>query len=497
MVRRVALGLALSLCACADVHAVTCEREGEARIAIESGPRDSLDLLFVIENGGGLSEEQVALTRELSRLARILVTGDIDGDGVRELRALSSVHVGVVSSDMGTGGFTTATCGNGLGGFMFGDDGLLLGRGRTAIPGCELAYPAVFQFAPALDDPEDFASALSCVATVGTAGCQLEQHLDAMLKSVSPAVAPAWSREGYVPPIFLEGTRGHGDGPNAGFLRPDSVLATVVVAEEDDCSASDVDIFNFAAGSRYASVDVSRRCPFLVEALQPIERYIEGLVGLRRHPHDVVFGVIAGVPVEVQGRDTETILTHPDMQVMVDPLTPTRIRPSCNRGGNIAFPPRRIVSVAAGLEAAGALTTVQSICQDNFAEPIDAILARIAEALGGTDCLADDLEVDDEGRIDCDVLELVPAGMTCDALPGRRRVGEEEREGVARELCAVDQVALTDLSAPGFFYETADTTPEAESDIAEQCGERGRRVRFTTPRIVGSEVWMDCATCRP
>jgi hypothetical protein len=116
-----------------------------------------------------------------------------------------------------------------------------------------------------------------------------------------------------------------------------------------------------------------------------------GLLGLRRDPRRLVFGVLAGIPVhaiEDPARpDYEAILDDPDMQEIIDPSMPTRLRPSCNvPGRGIAFPPRRIVRVARGLDAGGAGVVVGSLCQESFAAPIDAFVSRIAEPLTQPEC---------------------------------------------------------------------------------------------------------------
>jgi hypothetical protein len=55
-------------------------------------------------------------------------------------------------------------------------------------------------------------------------------------------------------------------------------------------------------------------------------------------------------------------------------------------GRGIAFPPRRIVRVAQGLEQAGAGVSVGSLCQDSFAAPIDGFVARLAAPLTRPEC---------------------------------------------------------------------------------------------------------------
>ncbi|UJR78759.1 hypothetical protein [Sandaracinus amylolyticus] len=352
---------------------------------------DELDLLFVIDDSGSMGEEQASLTEELPRFVQALSTGDRDGDGTRDFDPVTSLHVAVVTTDMGVGGNLVPTCDGGLFGAELGDDGVMITAGRTSILGCMPSYPAIFQYR-AGEDVADFAMELACVATVGTGGCGFEQPLEAALKAISPSTA----REGYTPPIFLGGTRGHGDGVNAGFLREGSVLGVLVVTDEEDCSTPDPGIFD-PSDERFSSADLSLRCFAFPDVPHRIERYVAGedgragLLGLRRDPSRLVFGVLAGIPVDAATDpahpDFDAILEHPDMQEIVDPSMPTRLRPSCNvPGAGVSFAPRRIVEVARGLDARGAGAVVGSICQNSFAGQFDGMIEALGAALTRPEC---------------------------------------------------------------------------------------------------------------
>lgn len=370
---------------------------------VDAGPvcvpdTDELDLLLVIENAGNVGEELASLTEDLPRLLTVLTTGDRDGDGTPDFDPVRALQVGVVTSDMGTGGVDIPPCTGGAFGSDFGDDGVLRTRGATSVTSCEASYPSVLAFAAdAGEDLDAFTAELACLTLgVGTDGCGYEQPLEALLKALSPSVPTAWTAPGYAAPRFFRDTFGHGDGANAGFVREGSVLAVLLLAIEDDCSASDLALFDPAAEA-YQSVDLSMRCFAFPEAQHPVDRYVggegghAGLLGLRREPANLVFGVLAGVPVDAiedpSRPDYDAILEHPLMQETVDPTMPTRLVPSCNvPGRGLAFPPRRIVDTARGLEQAGAGTVVGSVCQESYAGPIDAFVARIADALTRPEC---------------------------------------------------------------------------------------------------------------
>jgi hypothetical protein len=344
---------------------------------------DQLDLLFMVDNSNSMSEEQTSLTAELPRLVRALASGDSDGDGTPDFAPIASLHVGVVTSDMGVGGFMVPTCNTGTFGALLGDDGVLLTRGRTSIPGCMATYPAVFSFMSG-DSADAFASEVACVVTAGTGGCGFEQQLDAVLKALSPSVPQAWTVPGYVSPVFVDGTSGHADGANAGFVRAGSILATVIVTDEEDCSALDPRLFD--PMSPMYSADLNLRCFTYPDATHPVSRFVDGLSALRRDPGRLVVSVIAGVPVGLSGdtaAEYDVILADPDMIERLDTSMPglNRLAPSCNvPGRGLAFPPRRIVEVARGLDLAGAQTDVHSICQSSFAASIDALVRSVAQA---------------------------------------------------------------------------------------------------------------------
>jgi hypothetical protein len=352
---------------------------------LDAGPcvefaNEPVDLLFMVDNSNSMAEEQESLAMQFEGLVGDLSRGDLDpavdadGDGDRndlgdDFPPVGSLHVGVVTSDMGTGGFNVMTCSDEP---NFGDDGILRTRGNTGIDGCRAEYPSFLEFS-ARESVPAFARDVGCVARAGTGGCGFEQPLEAVLKAVTPSTCTdPWC-------TFGMASRGHADGANDGFLRPDSVLAIVLLTDEEDCSVVDPDLFN-SSSTRYSG-ELNLRCFLNPTASHPISRYVEGLLATRESPDSLVFGVIAGVPPDLAGAPFDEILDAPLMQEVIDPTMLTRLRPSCNvPGRGIAFPPRRLVSVARDLEAAGASSVVQSICDEDFS-PIDGVIERVGRHL--------------------------------------------------------------------------------------------------------------------
>jgi hypothetical protein len=352
-------------------------------------PVTEVDLLLLVDDSSSMSEEQVLLLRELPAMVRALASGDLDDDGRSDVRGVTSLHVGVITPDLGAGPFAAVpTCAVGL-----GDDGILRDASRSVTP-CGTTLPSnVLAFAPASDDEAEFVEALACVASTGTRGCGFEQQLEATLKALTPSAPRAWTRPGYVPPRFLDarGTNdaeeGQGERANAGFLRPDSVLAILVLTDEEDCSVSDYGLFA-SDDPRFAEVPLSRRC---FAALEPpnqlvrgVERYVDGLLGLRRRSEDLVFAAIVGMPVETvpaagEVADFEAILSHPDM--IGYPPTGGGAVQACMSERGVAVAGRRFVELARGLSEAGAAVVLDSICRETYEAPRTSALRSIGARL--------------------------------------------------------------------------------------------------------------------
>lgn len=375
---------------------------------------DKVDLLFVVDDSNTMREEQAALRSEFPRLIKALATGDIDGDGTPERSAVSDMHLGVVSSDMGLVGIDDVAKCQG-----FGDDGVLQHQPSPEIENCASDYPPFLTFSAERDDVDATANDFACIATLGTGGCGFEQPLESALKALWPADDPfAGPHDGSNRITFLRdvngfGMLGHGDNDNAGFLRNDpvqglSVIAVIVVSDEDDCSAHDTSLFTpnafldpgNPADSELLQQGLNVRCPLNADDLYETERYVEGLRALRRNSEQlVVFAAIVGVPPETVTADAlaatdfadaasrkqfySAIHEHPQMQLAIndngtpDPADDTLV-PSCETDTGKAFPPWRTVEVAEGFGENG---LVQSICADDFGPAIDAIAALIGKHL--------------------------------------------------------------------------------------------------------------------
>jgi hypothetical protein len=499
----IAIALSLSLVACLDRTPAPldpCTRSGVVE-RFRMTRVENVDLLFMIDNSGSMSQEQASLVAQIPRLIQVLASGDESPDDGIEIGVdfppVTSLHVGVISSDMGTGGFRVPTCNEP----NFGDDGILLQQGDTA-SGCMASYPTSFltyQSGAAGADPLAFARDVSCISVLGTGGCGFEQQLEAMLKAVTPSTQePVGAFDG----VFTMGQPGHGDNTNTGFVREDSLLAIIAVTDEEDCSAADLDLFNGA--SAVYTGDPNLRCFQYAnhpnQPVHPVQRYVDGLLARRPDPNLFIFAGIVGVPTDLvhPTTDYDAILADPRMQEMVDPDMPTRLRPSCEiPGRGEAYPPRRFVELARDLDARGAGGIIQSICQADFTPAIDAIIEKLVDVLRGT-CLPRQLNPDEMGRVECDVVEVLPTTgdvTTCAAIPGRESIGVDPDTG--GEVCRVAQVAAgRDVTpvAPGWYYD------DFSSDVRTQCATiptGAQRIAFTTGNEPRSGVLLRLECLQP
>jgi hypothetical protein len=445
---------------------------------------DRVDLLFVVDDSESMREEQAALRAQFPKLIRVLTSGDRDDGGdTHDFTPPKDLHLGVVSTDLGLGGFDDALhsgCSD------LGDDGRLLHAPSPELSACAPSYPPFLSFHSGVDDPATTAHDFACIASLGTDGCGFEQQLESMLKALWPSDDP---RVTFVPDHAGFGASGQGDavmggrpGANAGFLRSDAVrgpslLAVVIVTDEEDCSSRDLThllpdgLLDPADADQSTVLAQGRnvRCQLNQQNLYETVRYVNALRALRPGRDDlVVFAAIAGVPPDsvaevpddfahdevARARFYAGILDHPAMQPTVDTRgtdTPAddTIRPSCETSFGRAFPPRRIVQVAEGFGASG---MVQSICQDDFGPAMDAIASLISKPFEAG-CLPRPLVRDADGRVSCDVIWELPAAggapagtpTECAASPllSSPEAGEPPRTLDGRARCRVPQLGVS------------------------------------------------------
>ena len=325
----------------------------------------NIDILFVIDDSGSMGEEQASLARNFPAFINLLST--IEG-------GLPDVHIGVVSSNVGTGGVNIGGCSTAS--QPDGDDGNLQTNGCAGATAGYLEDIRQADGSRLRNYSGDLASVFTCMAQLGTTGCGFEAHLESAYRALQP-------------------------GKNPGFLRPDAYLAIVFVADEDDCSALPGGAL---FGDPMATIGsplgprTSFRCwEFGVECdnepnprafgtyrncrpraaspyMQGVQRYVDYVRSLKDSPRDIV---VAGIIGNVDDERTSVVVADPD------DVTRPMLAPACTSAVGVAAPAHRI---QAFLDSFGDHATQTTICNEN----LDDALVQIGELLKitlGAPCL--------------------------------------------------------------------------------------------------------------
>ena len=487
-------------------------------------PQRALDLLILIDDSISMEDEQAKLAEQVPRLVNLLLTGGVDTDGVSmpvgDFPAVQSLHVAVITPDLGystepTTTYqegvdfdpTTACTNTGKAGFM-----QRMGLAGTAQE-CTAQTPPdgtlYLNFPEPPFNQADFIDDVTCV-TGQTGGCGFEQQLEAVLASDRNTA-------------------------NGGFSRDDALLAVIMITDEDDCSTTDPRVFDtvqrpgnpyqgpFADPPTNSLVQFNLRCWQHQQALQQIQRYVDGIANLKADPSQVVFAAITGIPedsaLDPVNFDTDAdryaaILAHPGMVEVPDPADDgaqdQALTPACiaGDGSGAAAPGVRIVETINGLAGSntGVGTVVESICASDYAPALNAIVDRIAAALRQL-CLPRPLNRDSKGLVGCEVREVQPAGDECDEARGRVLIGTDDvgpaGESDVRNVCRITQLPTSkdDVDPPdglGWFYD--DFTPETQSACSFiEDPDKRQRVSFTdgADPVSGARVRFECLQTAP
>jgi hypothetical protein len=375
------LGLALAVlagCPTRDVSQLDPNPDKEQLKEIPVSANRDVDILFVIDNSKSMKEEQDSLRANFPRFIDVLNT--IEG-------GLPNVHLGVVSSDMGLGGYTYSNCSGS------GDDGAL-----QYAPSGDCPVPTD----PWIEDVDDGAGGrrqnytggtldqvFGCIANLGTGGCGFEQHFESMKRG-------------------LERSQEASD-LNTGFLRPDAFLAVIFLADEDDCSPRDGSVLDPSPSQNTISSTLgpftSFRCaefgitcdegnlqrsptdytncvPRGDSYFNHSDYYYDFLTGLKDDPNLIYVAAIAGNEAPV-GVFMDTPPTGGEV--------PT-IKPSCQTTGTGKADPG--VRIRALVDRFGSRGTFTSICQEDLTDALDEI-AKALKRIIGTPCLEGNLRTTD------------------------------------------------------------------------------------------------------
>jgi hypothetical protein len=338
-----------------------------------------IDILFVIDNSGSMAEEQDALRANFPQFINVLE--QIEG-------GLPNIHLGVISSDMGTLGVPTGdpACSD-------PDNGnLLKGDPDIANLCSQVSGNYISDTDPDGDGPNPrvlnytgtLADAFTCTAALGRLGCGFEQHLEAARAALN------------------------NNPVNNTFLRPGAYLAIIVLADEDDCSAEMTSFFgpespqlgpldsfrcfekamrcNEGRDVELRDVGVKTGCTLDPDQHYLYElqsRYVDFFKGLKSNPRNVIVAGIIGPtePVEV-GRRTPTGSTTPRPD-----LVPSCSYTDVNNVTNTADPGFRLRGFFESFPDRNTFTT---ICDSDYTDALVQI-AELLRTVIGYPCISGDI----------------------------------------------------------------------------------------------------------
>ncbi|MEO8548639.1 MAG: hypothetical protein ABI678_01650 [Kofleriaceae bacterium] len=335
----------------------------------------ALDILVMVDDSPSTQDKTNNLKASFPALVNVL-------DGLPGGRP--DLHIGVITSDVGSKGFGDASPGPGVGSGVgmcagTGKAGVLQTQGSVVVTGKFLSDVASGN-GRVVNYTGSLANAFSAIASVGAAGCGFEQPLHAIQLALSPDNAA-----------------------NAGFLRPDANLLVLMLSDEDDCSMNHSTLLagdNLALGplqsfrcTRYGvtcdqggttadamnQVGPKSQCHSNETGtyLTKVADHVAFLEGLKTDPRKIMVGALVGDPSPVA-----TELRAPGgSSEMIPALAHSCTYVDSSAGVEVADPAVRIAEAAAPFQH----HVVQSVCGD-LANGLTSIGAELATLQGST-CL--------------------------------------------------------------------------------------------------------------
>lgn len=337
---------------------------------------EKVDLLMVVDNSGSMADNQSNIMAQLGPLIDQLTNppcisrsmpgggtphacNPMNMDDVPQYPAVKDLHVGVISTDLGTPGSMVPGCDDAT----RGDHGLLnpIRNGfalQSHLPWAPrrpnaVTAPAGFRPMACNNDPNQFPSFITFCSNAADATCDVP-GMNASTRN--PAIFSDWFKCNAG--IFINGcgleaqlesvwrALIHHDAravpgnmsPNAGFLREDALLAIMMLSDEEDGSVRDceydqgfsaanggagcvsgTDVYNTSSmawahptnpdlrfylytpgDNRDPNWDLNR---YVNTAAASMNRWNKDLLSLKPgHPERIIFAAIAGVPLQVPTR---------------------------------------------------------------------------------------------------------------------------------------------------------------------------------------------------
>lgn len=237
---------------------------------------DKIDLLFMIDNSASMGDKQDILSVAVPDLVNRLVAPDcFDDKGVKQAKVngacpagsapefdpILDIHIGLVTSSLGGHGADICTDA------AKNDKGEMITRGKdlSADPpvvvtptgfyensgffAWDASNPPRYPGKTTFNDAQQLGTQFKyVVGGAGETGCGYEASLEAwyrfLIDPVPPDSVPALDAANQYKSAVPQGTDNNIFTQRANFLRPDSLVAVIVLSDENDCSLADGPIPN-------------------------------------------------------------------------------------------------------------------------------------------------------------------------------------------------------------------------------------------------------------
>jgi hypothetical protein len=365
----------------------TPDPTGELAQYREINPTRKVDIIFVIDNSGSMSEEQGNLARNFPVF-------------MDELAGLQGAdfQIASVSSDLGAGaGSTNDSCAQ-----SGGDRGVFCSvKGMDFCTRCGVDVSRG-RFLRTINPnyQGNIRSVFTCMSTFGTTGCAIEHSIGALRNAL---LAPE----------------------NAGFIREDAYLAFVILTDEDDCTAPansplfamprpgqevslicalEAHVCGGAHNTGMMAVDRPlAECQAASDGgLIPLSQMVTDILAIKKDPARIIAAGIFGWPLP----GNEAAARY-QIQMNGNNLAS---RPVCSSAGNgSAVPGIRVKRFVESFPT----NSVYSICQNDFREVVKSIAQKIRVTVGDPCVTAPLMDINPATaalEVDCTVTERRPLG---------------------------------------------------------------------------------------
>ncbi len=318
-----------------------------------------LDVLFVIHDSNSMLDKQTSLKSSFPVLVNVL--NAMEG-------GMPNLHLGVISSDLGTKGADDAAPGPSIGSGPgscsgTGKSGNLLTNNTTLVQGSFISDIANTDGTRTANYLGSLDEAFAAMASLGASGCAIEQPLHAARAALNNNPA------------------------NAGFLRPSAHLAIVLFGDEDDCSMAHSTLlgsdtttlgplssfrctrFGITCDEGGTTPDemnvpgVKRQCHSNEQSsyLTRVASHVDFVKGLKTSPDDILVSAIVGPP-----EPFEVALIAPPGGGTPIPTLAHSCLANWSSGPEIAVPGVRLVDFARAFPR----HTIAGICDMDLTPPL-------------------------------------------------------------------------------------------------------------------------------